>query len=346
MKYSKLTYYLLAILCTMATSCVTDGVMDECPINDKSQTELIAGGKVNFTLNIPTTSTRAIDGKTEGLDTERTINDIQIYTFVNGEFVEKINTIISGKNGDATRFVEGRLSETYTSGIDIDFVVMANTKSKGISSINMVKGNRKVDLYQQLVYNFNEPKKWSTDIPMWGEKAITPIKSGDYDLGELTLKRAIAKVNITVNDGNGLDNFKITKVNLHNYNTGGYCAPIASKGPSIPGSITQSGKILSITTSNLENENRIENQFYIPEHKNIGMTNEQKIYLTIEALVKGVTRPYTIEFSENNQDYDVLRNNIYVFNITSVTMDIDVKSTLEYEVKVWNEKTIDIPSFN
>ena len=34
---------------------------------------------------------------------------------------------------------------------------------------------------------------------------------------------AIAKVNVTVNDGKGLENFEITNVSLHNYNNGGYC---------------------------------------------------------------------------------------------------------------------------
>lgn len=37
---------------------------------------------------------------------------------------------------------------------------------------------------------------------------------------------------------------------------------------------------------------------------------------------------------------------MYVFNITNVKMDIDVESTLEYEVKTWDEETIHIPSFN
>lgn len=118
MKYSHLTYYLLAILCMMATSCVSDGVMGDCPIDNNDQAVLIEGGKVNFALTFPTSSTRGINGSSEGLASERTINDVQVYTFVGGKFVEKVKYIlISGTNGDATRFVEGKLTETYMTGL-------------------------------------------------------------------------------------------------------------------------------------------------------------------------------------------------------------------------------------
>ena len=99
MKYSHLTYYLLAILCMMATSCVSDGVMGDCPIDNNDQAVLIEGGKVNFALTFPTSSTRGINGSSEGLASERTINDVQVYTFVGGKFVEKVKYIlISGTN--------------------------------------------------------------------------------------------------------------------------------------------------------------------------------------------------------------------------------------------------------
>ena len=92
MKYSHLTYYLLAILCMMATSCVSDGVMGDCPIDNNDQAVLIEGGKVNFALTFPTSSTRGINGSSEGLASERTINDVQVYTFVGGKFVEKVKS--------------------------------------------------------------------------------------------------------------------------------------------------------------------------------------------------------------------------------------------------------------
>ena len=219
-------------------------------------------------------------------------------------------------------------------------------RDRGVQSPTMTKGNSKADLYKQLVYSY-EGKDWSTNIPMWGEGTIASIQSGEYNIGELTLQRAIAKVNVTVNDGKGLENFEITNVSLHNYNNGGYCAPTeTSDQPSIPTNVAKATTPLSTGSLSGTQGNNIENKFYIPEHKNIGVDKAEQLYLKIEAKVKGKTIYYDIMFSENGSDYDVLRNYMYVFNITNVKMDIDVESTLEYEVKTWDEETIHIPSFN
>lgn len=345
MKDSKLTYYLLAILCIMATSCVTDGVMDEY-INSKNQVQQIKGGKVNFALTFPTTSSRGISGTSDGSINERTVNDVQIYTFVNNQFVEKVKyVLIGGANGDTTRFIEGKLLETYTSGTQMDFVVIVNAEDKGVSSISISKEENKNDLYQKLLYNYNKNADWSINIPMWGEGTISSVKSGENNIGELTLKRAVAKVDVTVNNGLGITDFEITEIQLHNYNTQGYCAPINNDGPSIPASSSISNNFLTSGTLSGTAGNRFENKFYIPEHLNIGVKDEQKITLTIKAKVKGHTKTYTVPFSENGKDYNVLRNYIYVFNITSVEMDIDVTSTLEYEVKAWNEEEIEVAPF-
>ena len=91
--------------------------------------------------------------------------------------------------------------------------------------------------------------------------------------------------------------------------------------------------------------NAYENHLYLPEHKNVGVTGK-KAYLEIDAMVKGKSKTYTLAFAQKGNPHDVLRNYMYVFNIRSVKMDIDVTSTLEYEVKAWNEETVDIPSFN
>ena len=95
MKYSKLTYYLLAILCMIATSCVTDGVMDDSSDNGKKGSVLIEGGRVNLILSLPAASTRGVTGEYDnGTEKERKINDVQIYTLVNGRFVEEVLYIL------------------------------------------------------------------------------------------------------------------------------------------------------------------------------------------------------------------------------------------------------------
>lgn len=344
MKHSQLTYYLLAILCMIATSCVTDGVMDECPDNGQSSPMLIEGGRMNLILTFPAASaTRGVTGETDdGTEKERKINDVQIYTFVDGSFVEEVQYIlISGRNGDATRHIEGKLSETYTSGKAMDFVVIANAESKGVTNISMNKGDSKNDLYNRLIYTYSG-KDWSENIPMWGTGTIPQITEGTWNVGEVTLKRAIAKVNITVNDGAGLENFRITRVTLNNYNTTGYCAPIASNGPSVPASAVPSSVGLTFSPTGMEGNN-IKDKFYIPEHKNIGVAENKKVSLVIEASVNNNTKTYTLAFAENGETYDVLRNYMYVFNIKSVNTDVD--ATLIYDVKQWENIAIDVPAF-
>lgn len=342
MKYSKLTYYLLAVLCVMATSCVTDGVMDDDIKNIPG--EPIKGGKINFALTFPETSpTRGIDGEADDSANERTINDVQIYTFVGDLFVEQVKyVLIGGVNGEITRFVEGKLSGTYDTGTSMDFIVITNVENKGVRNVKMNPGDSKTDLYRQLIFSYGKTADRSTNLPMWGEGTIESIQSGKNNMGELTLKRAVAKVNVTVNDGKGITDFVITEVQVHNYNTQGYSAPIKNDGPSIPDSSTLSTDFLTSGTLSDTEGNRVENKFYIPEHKNKGAEERNKVFLVIKSLARGKVKTYTIPFSENGKDYDVLRNHIYVFNITSVKMDV----TLEYEVKAWEIENINVPSFD
>ncbi|MBD3591382.1 FimB/Mfa2 family fimbrial subunit [Bacteroides sp. GM023] len=351
MKYSKLTYYLLAILCMIATSCVTDGVMDDRSDNsDENNPALIKGGKVNLILSFPTTDTRGIIGETGGLEGERKINDVQIYTFFNDRFIEEVqNILISGTDGSTTRRIEGRLSETYASKGKMEFVVIANAKSKDVTNISLNKGiSSKNDLYQQLTYTYAS-NNWTENIPMWGVSSVTlPITEGGYNVGEVALRRAIAKVNVTVNDGNGLKGFEITEIKLENYNTKGYCAPIpavADGQPSVPADATCSTKALTSGPLSGAEGNNFADRFYIPEHKNIGVDDSKKIYLTITATINGsYSKTYTLPFVENNMPYDVLRNYIYIFNIVSVKTEFDCE--LAYEVLAWDTETVIVPPFN
>lgn len=337
MKFSNLTYYLLTILCLMTTSCASEGLMDDGSINGKGQGELIEGGEVNFAMTFPT-----IDAvENSNTQAERTINDVQIYTFVQNKFVEKIEyVLISGNDGDATRNVMGRLMGTYSSSTAIDFVVIVNAGALGLSGIMPNQEASKEDLYQQLVFNYDTAVDWARNIPMWGEGRIDSFQAETVNRGSLTLERAIAKVNITVNDGKGLDYFQITEVKLHKYNTQGYCAPLNENDPSIPASSVISGDVLTSTPSSEAEANRIENKFYIPEHKNIDA--EDKIYLVITATTNRGVQSYTIPFSRFGRDFDVLRNNLYVFNITGIKMGV----TLDYEVEEWTVKNVDVPSFD
>lgn len=344
MKYSKLTYYLLTILCIITTSCVTDGVMDSCPDTNTSP-KLVKDARINFSLTFPSnTATRAIDN---GIVDERTIDNVHVYTFQQDKFIEEIEyVVIDGKDGDISRNIDGILKETYTDKAPMEFVVIVNAENKGVSNTLINKGDSKATLYKKLIFNFDNKKDWSKNIPMWGVGEIKSLTVGDNNFGSLDLIRAVSKVNVTVDGGQGIKDFEITEIQLHKYNTQGYCAPLAENSPSIPTSSKISTGYLTSGTLNGTAGNSFENKFYIPEHKNIGVDNSKQLELIIKAKVKGQNKDYTIEFKDDNGNiFDVYRNNIYVFNITSVKMD-DVTSTLRYEVKKWEYINVDVPSFN
>lgn len=348
MKYSNWTYYLLAVLCMIATSCVTDGVMDDCTDNSNNQI-LVQDARVNMVITFPSaTNTRTNENIADGLESERKIDDVHIYTFQNDKFIEKIKyVLVGGKDGDVTRTIEGMMTGTYVSNIPMEFVVIVNAENKGITNLSIGKNQSKNTLYQKLIFNYeNNNSNWSEYIPMWGVGTIANVQQGTYNVGNLTLKRAIAKVDVTVNEGNGIKGFQIKEIVLHKYNTQGFCAPTStSQEPSIPGSSTISENSLSSGELQGAAGNSFENQFYIPEQKNIGVDEQKKIYLTIKATMNGGNpKTYILPFIKDGSAYDVLRNYVYVFNITSVKSEIE--STLKYEVKSWEEEEVKIPSFD
>lgn len=350
MKYSKLTYYLLAILCIMATSCVSDGVMDECPNSSKSK-QTVKDARVslvlNFAFNSSVTRAGESDGDTtEGEESERKIRDVHIYAFQNNQFKEEVKYVsIFGTDGESTRMIQGTLTETYDSNYAVKFVVVVNGENKKvITASNPSSYTTPEALYNQLVFNFNSNDDWSTYIPMAGMCEIRPLAEGE-NVATLALTRAIAKVNVTVNEGKGLENFRITEIRLCNYNTSGYCASTDLSKPFIPANVQQSTTPISSGEITEAEKNAYENHFYLPEHKNVGVSAGKEVYLEIDATVKGVAKTYTLAFAQDGNTHNVLRNYMYVFNIKSVSMDIDVTPTLKYEVQLWEEKTVDIPSF-
>ena len=298
MKYSKLTYYLLAILCMMATSCVTDGVMDECPDSSKNQ-QIVKDARVSLVLNFAINSSVTRAGETDGDHTdgeikERKIKDVHIYAFQNNQFKEEVKYVsIFGTDGESARTIQGRLSESYLANKAVKFIVVVNGESKGVTAPTLIKDQSTPDnLYNQLVFDYRATNNWSSYIPMSGECEISPLQEGDYNTAKLSLTRAIAKINVTVNEGHGLDNFRITEIKLCNYNTKGYCTSSKVNEPNIPNVTTQSNSPISSGILSGTEGNAYENHFYIPEHKNIGVNKEQKVYLEINATVKGVAKKY------------------------------------------------------
>lgn len=357
MRYFKTTYHLslIAILCMTLISCIGNALLEEIPNQGSQDTDT----KLIFSLNMPEGNSNST---TDGFAYEQRISDMYVYAFdkADGSFIEKVdNLTISGKDGDKTRFIFGILEKdysTYQNGVE--FVLLTNLIEKGVVAPNLTASDKKTALYGMLSYKYtgnfwvfkNEPHY----IPMWGICSFDKIEKGTNETS-ISLYRAIAKINITLNDGKGFDHFRMEKVEVCNVNTQGYCAPLNETltTPSIPSSSSKTS-ITFNCNSNEEKTGGLQERIYIPEYKNIGVASNNQSSLKIIGTLttaSGETvnnKTYTLPFKKNGTGdvFDILRNNLYIFNITSISKDVEVEHGLKYTVEKWEEINIDIPSFN
>lgn len=347
MKMFHSTYYILVILCLTMVSCNTI-LMDEDVETSSNATE---EALVKLTITFPSNATRAAGdpNEPEGTLEERYINDVQIYIFREGRFVEKAQYLsIEGNNGDNIRTIKGTVSKAYITG-SAEVVLLTNTKAKGVKGPNLKAGvSTKADLYSQLVYE-HKNQNWKENIPMWGVNVIQKTNEFNYS-ASINLTRAIAKVQVLVNDGQGLENaqygkyFQIKNIKVVDHDTQGYCAPIKEGTPYIPDG-TNYKTTMEFNIPNIYDGNYFVNKIYIPEHENLG--NGSKVYLEITATAYGKDEIYKLYFKDNNNsECNVLRNHIYIFNIVSVELkQPPVNAELTYKVEDWGNIQIDIPPF-
>ncbi len=354
MRYSKLTYCLLVFLCLATTSCIQNELIEEYPIEQENPVQ------VHLTLNMPQATSTDIQAGTAG---EQYINDVHVYVFnQNGSFIEKANKVyISGTDGDATRTIIGVLESDYQHQSNIEIVVLTNLTARNIMAPTSVAN--KNALYNQLRYTYTPgqgdwvfptqgTKKY---MPMWGTCSLDAIRGKDINQASLSLIRSIAKVDVTMNSGKGFDHFKLETVKVCNYNAEGYCTPVSDETmatPSIPQNVLVQENI-AFTATISEQKTGIQNKIYIPEYKNKGVSDDQVSYLEITgelttSLSEKIQKVYRIDFKVNGKGdpFDILRNNWYKFNITSISQDVNVTTQCSYEVEKWDYINVDVPPFN
>lgn len=188
-----------------------------------------------------------------------------------------------GTEGSANRILYGITSKTYDENVDI--VVLANLKGCEVSfDSNSYIGKSKEEIYQSLKYSFDKFEK-ENGIPMWGTLSLPQIKSSVT--ADINLYRAVAKIGITVNEGNGLDNFTLTSVRAYFSNTEGYCTPINVTAkelenqeilyPSVPSTSEQRDITSPLSFEGLSG-NDFKNQLYISEAANKTLGEGKKLY--------------------------------------------------------------------
>lgn len=324
--------------------------MDEQLVDGSSESDMTS---LKIVLDIPVENAQSrglVYGPDEGAsEKESEINDIYAIAFDSeNKCVDKLRTSYSSGSGTLSATID--LAETETSK-QLTVMVLANLEnlengSNLVSALNSLKGKSKEQVLKELKYTFS--KAWNItehQLPMWGETSITPQKNQIVD-GNVTLYRAVSKINVTVNKGkkiqkDGTDIFKLHSVRVYYARTSGLAgslhAPVANQEGGSPTIITPSmpddvgymprykdndgatpNGILFETTSG--NDYALENQIYVPE---VDQQGDEPMCLVIGGYYLGSSEEtfYRVDFKAGNKGdtyYNALRNHIYNFDITGV----------------------------
>lgn len=238
--------------------------------------------------------------------------------------------------------------------------ILLDEKSKVEAYIDGIKEETDVStIYNNLIYNYDgTTTPWTLTgdnarrIPMWGQSQPTTVPpTENIDLA-CYLYRAVAKVQIWVNNREGIDGFIINKIEVKNIHKQGYCVSTANydtNNPNYAGtdvkpyalpSVPSGAENQTVTYSNLNVKESFSDEIYIPERFN---KDNDAVTIDVHYTFNGEAHTGTIEFKKDGTGnrFDVIRNHSYIFNINISRTD----AKLYYTVEDWDEYTINIPAF-
>lgn len=320
--------------------------MDEQLVDGSSESDMTS---LKIVLDIPVENAQsrsAADGPDENPANayESEIKDIYAFAFNDdNKCVDKFKTTYS--SGTLTATIDLEKTEADKA---ITVMVIANLEdqengSELLSKLDGMVDKTKEQVLKELKYTFSGA--WNVaerPLPMWGETKITPIK-GAIAKGDVRLYRAVSKINVTVNKGNGVSNdgtdiFKLNSVRVYYARTSGLAGslyvprentvgdyPVIDQA-SMPDDVEYMPRYKEGETNGIlftvddDNNYALENKIYVPETNQQG---EEPMCLVIGGYYRGSTEEtyYRVDFKEGNKGdtyYDALRNHIYNFDITNV----------------------------
>ena len=331
-----------AICCLTITSCATD----EIPIEHNE-----SAVPVQLTLSFSgTPTTRDVNNSNEELDytTEqqnRINNAYIVLTDNNNKIVEVIENLTITQQTSSKYTLYGKIEE-YKSAKNI--VVLVNIKDQGINTNSMTIGNwlksfvgeTIQNLYAATIYTNTDTNGWditSRAIPMWGTTTFPATFSNGTAIASCDLQRALAKVNIWVNEKKGFEGFQLDKIIVNNQLDKGYCTSGNSEETYIP---TNAQTRTAIEYNCQSATTAFSDLIYLPEQLN---NDTKSVTLTVHYTYNGISKNNVISF--NDYQWDIIRNHSYIFNISAVT-PTTIECKLYYVVEKWDEVPINLPNFN
>ena len=200
-------------------------------------------------------------------------------------------------------------------------------------------------------YTYNN----SPAIPMWGvttaELTLAPGERQELADG-IDLLRAVAKVEVQLNERVTQEGFSLTGVTISTANTQGYCLPLdydkvettaALNREEETGITTFHPYPNSATTTDLAFTNDGNNTYtlYLPEYDN-GTGNTPATLSVTVADEDNQTETYTLEFKNytngqpTGEAYNIVRNHLYRYTITKID---NGQLTVQHQVMPWEKVT-------
>ena len=347
---------LLLLLAATLASCV----YDDAPAlrNDDGRQAV----QVTFTLaagNAPT-DTRA-EGPTwgddyypqkNGTEWENAIDpdDLQVLLYTadgRNTYVARVENLVYFRNGDGTYTYHGQLTA------DADDLI-PDTSYKIMVFANCGINNNTEDISSITDKTFEQDARY---IPLWGVKTttlnLTPGTANN--LGDIDLLRAMAKVEVQLQDNDDTQGFSLTGVTISTANTQGYCLPLdydkvettaALNREEETGITTFHPYPNSATTTDLAFTNDGNNTYtlYLPEYDN-GTGNTPATLTVTVAVGDGQEETYPLEFrtyeegQPTGEAYNIVRNHLYRYTITKID---NGQLTVQHQVMPWEKVTSNI----
>lgn len=224
------------------------------------------------------------------------------------------------------KFVNEQTQKGFPNGNDYKVLVFLNTP--GTESVPETLDAANALTFERIGTNADVEN--AGGIPMWGflTTAFTGIKAGErYNLKDIYMLRAMAKVKIEIGEESKKDNWKITSVRVNNRNGKGYSLPAwnpLSDRATTDLSLANNLHVLASNTSvdNLGLEKLLPKDaliMYLPEKSNI--TDLDKCTMDVTVSNGSSERSGTIKFVKyddgqpTNSLLDIIRNHYYTFTI-------------------------------
>ena len=278
------------------------------------------------------------------------------YTTDNQNKINDLYILLVDKDGKFQYLVEELFaqdnSNTVSKGIiprpaaGSRLVLMANLNQQNLSAtsdirtwLNGFKGQDVETIYNYAVFS-NTSGVWSLSsrsIPMWGEVEVGTQAGGELNLS-CDMYKALAKINIWVNEKKGIEGFEINRVVVKNSLDKGYCVSqsylssdisVQYGNPHIPANAVN--RVLDAEYGNLSVTTAFSDEIYVVEQDN-SAEDMDPVTVEVHYTYNGAAGVGIINFKdEKGNAFDVIRNHSYIFNISRVS-GVETNVSLIYDV--------------